>query len=153
MSNPTEAFAAREAQLTAWCTEQLAWLRAKSEQFGKRLRRYRALALFFSVCVTVLSGIAEIKNLAPWAVTVAAGFSTFFSGLLSISKAEENYATYVSASGQYRRELMLYQQQAGVYAGLDEQKKLAVFAERIANIDEQIYTRHVKDDRAASGGT
>ena len=106
-------FEEREKQLIDWCEDQTHWYFARTGQLGKRLRLYRALVLLFSVTVTVLSGIPEVKNLMPWSITVAAGLSTFFAGLLTISKTEESYANYMYAGGQFRRELLLYRQQAG----------------------------------------
>lgn len=111
---------------------------------ARRLRRYRAFVLFFSVSVTVLSGIPEIKGHWSWSITVAAGLSTFFAGLLTISKTEEAVVNNMSRWGQLRRELLLYQQEAGIYKGMEPDKQRLIFAERLAVIDEGSQAQSMK---------
>lgn len=150
MSTSTEPLDVRESQLLDFCKDQTAWFTAKSRYLGSRLRLYRALVLFCSVSVTVLSGIPEVKTTVPWSITVASGLATFFAGLLTMSKTEENYVNHMTAAGQFRRELMLYQQHAGAYASLDQEKQLQLLAERIATFDEENYSKAAKQLRAVS---
>ena len=138
----------REEQLVQWCQDQIAYSSHFGGVLGRRLRRYRALVLFVSVSVTVLSGISQIKDHWPWSVTVAAGLSTFFAGLLTISKTEESVVNNLSRWGQLRRELLLYQQEAGIYEGMEPHKQRLTFAERLTSIDEASWTESLKQYRS-----
>jgi hypothetical protein len=150
MGNLEESFELREKKILSQLDDLATYYDLTARRSGRRLRRYRGLVLFFSVSVTVLSGIPELKAFAPWSVTVAAGLSTFFAGLLTTSKIEESYIDAMDAAGRFRREVLLYESKAGVYVGLEAEKQLQVLVERIAAFDEQMYSKAAK--RHSSGG-
>ena len=145
-----ETFEQREQRFVQFCQDQVTWHSTTARRLSKYLSRLRTLVLLCSVIVTVISGIPEIKTRIPWAVTVAAGISTFCAGLLGISKAEEKFLNYVEAAGQFRRELLLYQARGGVYAEADSEKRFQLFAERVISFDEKSYAEYVAKLRSSA---
>ncbi|MFL6447371.1 MAG: hypothetical protein ACJ746_06730 [Bryobacteraceae bacterium] len=84
------------------------YYRNGARKHGGRLKRYSRLRLLCSVAVTVISGIKEIQAFCPWLITVAGGLTTIFTGLLTVSKAQEYYMLSSSQHAKVYAEKLLY---------------------------------------------
>jgi hypothetical protein len=86
----------------------------------------------------VISGISAVKDGWSWVITIVAGLSTFFTGMLTVSKAQEYYLNAGSQHGKVDAEKVLFLGGGGPYAtATSPEAKIQLLAERVQAIYNQ----------------
>jgi hypothetical protein len=121
-----------------FCDAKVSRYQRLASRYGTRLWLLTVARLFFSIAVTVTSGIDLFKSKLSWVITVCGGVATLANGMLSATKVREYYLNAGSLRGLFDREKLLFTQRAGAYASqTDDAKRVQLFAERLAELDER----------------
>jgi len=98
-----------------------------------QFQRLQMAALFFSVSVTVLSGLSVVRERAGWIVTVVAGLGALANGIVAITKAQERRRLYAMQYTEYSSEKLRYLQNVTPYADPDPEERLTLFSAWLAD--------------------
>lgn len=135
MADYPGSVADRRQKTLEWCDNKITYYSNRASRYGRWLWIFKVFGLLFSVCVTVLSGLDEIKRSWAWTVTVSGGLATFFTGMLTTTKTQEYYMQAGLLRGRIARERFLFQSQGGPYSKIEEEERLSLFSERLSQID------------------
>jgi len=101
----------------------------------------------FQIAVIIIGAIIPLVNLVDFAPTEIRIISSILgviivgvSGILQLKKYHENWISYRSTEEALKKEKYTYENNAGEYSGLDEEKKLKLLVE---NVESTISNQNV----------